>query len=81
MSDHNDEDVMFAQMMIPHHRQAAEMAKLAEDHAAGGQVKELAKKVEAAQDPEIQTMSGWLTSWGAQVPGERTMPMDTACRG
>ncbi|GIH66580.1 DUF305 domain-containing protein [Microbispora siamensis] len=81
VADHNDEDVMFAQMMIPHHRQAVEMAKLAEDHAAGSQVKELAKKIEAAQDPEIRTMSGWLTSWGVQVPGGRTMPMDHGMPG
>ncbi|MGH3242278.1 MAG: DUF305 domain-containing protein, partial [Spirillospora sp.] len=26
---HNEQDVMFAQMMIPHHRQAIEMADLA----------------------------------------------------
>ncbi|MEV4090787.1 DUF305 domain-containing protein [Streptosporangium saharense] len=70
---HNDEDVMFAQMMIPHHRQAVEMAKLAEGRA-GSQVKELAGKIEAAQEPEIRTMSGWLTAWGAQASGEHGMP-------
>ncbi|MFI7532167.1 DUF305 domain-containing protein [Streptosporangium sp. NPDC049376] len=75
-ADHNGKDVMFAQMMIPHHRQAVEMAKLAEGRAASDQVKELAGKIEAAQEPEIRTMSGWLTAWGAQVPGERGMPMD-----
>ncbi|MFD0891019.1 DUF305 domain-containing protein, partial [Streptosporangium algeriense] len=73
---HNDQDVMFAQMMIPHHRQAVEMAKLAEGRAAGGQVKDLARRIEAAQEPEIRTMSGWLTGWGAPVPGERSVPMD-----
>ncbi|MEU6428526.1 DUF305 domain-containing protein [Microbispora sp. NPDC046973] len=73
---HNDRDIWFAQMMIPHHRQALEMAKLAEDRAAGGKVKELAKQIEAAQDPEIQTMTGWLESWGVQVPDEDGMPMD-----
>lgn len=26
--DHNDQDVMFAQMMIPHHRQAVQMSKV-----------------------------------------------------
>ncbi|ETK36731.1 DUF305 domain-containing protein [Microbispora sp. ATCC PTA-5024] len=75
-ADHNDRDVWFAQMMIPHHRQAVEMAKLAEDRAVGSQVKELAQKIRAAQDPEIQTMTGWLESWGVQAPGESAMPMD-----
>ncbi|MER7131812.1 DUF305 domain-containing protein [Streptosporangium saharense] len=74
VADHNDRDVMFAQMMIPHHRQAVEMAKLAEDRAAEGQVKDLARKIEAAQEPEIQTMSGWLTAWGARASGEHGMP-------
>ncbi|MEU6409218.1 DUF305 domain-containing protein [Microbispora sp. NPDC046933] len=80
-ADHNDQDVMFAQMMIPHHRQAVEMAQLAKNHAAGSRVKELAKKIEAAQDPEIRTMSDWLTGWGAQVPGEHTTPMDHGMPG
>lgn len=80
-ADHNDQDVMFAQMMIPHHRQALEMAKLAETRASNAQVKKLAKEIEEAQDPEIQTMSGWLTNWGMQVPGEDAMPMDHGMPG
>ncbi|MBT9257402.1 DUF305 domain-containing protein [Phycicoccus sp. MAQZ13P-2] len=60
-------DVMFAQMMIPHHQQAVEMADLALDAKAESseQVRALATDIKAAQDPEIQTMQGWLTSWGA----------------
>ncbi|MFI7537863.1 DUF305 domain-containing protein [Streptosporangium sp. NPDC049376] len=80
-ADHNGQDVMFAQMMIPHHRQAVAMAKLAEDHATDGQVRDLAKKIESAQEPEIQTMSGWLTGWGAQVPGEHAVPMEHGMPG
>ncbi|MBB2910743.1 uncharacterized protein (DUF305 family) [Streptosporangium becharense] len=60
----NDADVMFAQMMIPHHEQAVEMAELAETRAADAKVKELAAKIKAAQDPEIATMTEWLTAWG-----------------
>lgn len=60
-------DVMFAQMMIPHHEQAVEMADLALDAKAGAseKVRTLATDIKAAQDPEIQTMHSWLTSWGA----------------
>ncbi|MFG1961257.1 DUF305 domain-containing protein [Nonomuraea sp. NPDC049028] len=64
----NDADVMFAQMMIPHHQQAVEMAELAETRASDKEVKELAAKIKAAQDPEIQTMKGWLTGWGKPLP-------------
>lgn len=69
-AEHNDQDVRFAQMMIPHHRQALEMTKLAATRAASEQVKELASQIEAAQGSEIQTMSGWLTVWGEQVPDD-----------
>ncbi|MEH0577928.1 MULTISPECIES: DUF305 domain-containing protein [Streptomyces] len=65
---HNAQDVSFAQGMIPHHLQALEMAKLAADRASSAKVKDLASRIEKAQDPEIKTMSGWLTSWGEDVP-------------
>ncbi|MEU9146325.1 DUF305 domain-containing protein [Streptomyces sp. NPDC048349] len=65
---HNAADVAFAQGMIPHHRQAVEMADLAPSRAASAEVKELAEAIKKAQDPEIKTLSGWLTSWGEQVP-------------
>lgn len=67
---HNAADVAFAKGMIPHHRQALEMAELAATRASSSQVKTLAAKIKQAQDPEIKTMSGWLTAWGEQVPEE-----------
>jgi len=67
-SEFNDADVAFAQQMIPHHKQAIEMAKLAEDRASSDEVKELAAGIEAAQDPEIEQMTAWLESWGEEVP-------------
>ncbi|WP_033314602.1 DUF305 domain-containing protein [Streptomyces iakyrus] len=68
--DHNDQDVSFAEEMIQHHRQAIEMADLAADRASSQEVKDLATKIKGAQDPEIKTMSGWLTSWGEEVPAD-----------
>ncbi|MEU2065218.1 DUF305 domain-containing protein [Streptomyces sp. NPDC013455] len=65
---HNAQDVAFAQGMIPHHQQALEMARLATDRAASPQVKDLASRIEKAQDPEIRTMTGWLKAWGEQSP-------------
>ncbi|MFF2409800.1 DUF305 domain-containing protein [Streptomyces sp. NPDC058092] len=70
----NDADVRFAQQMIPHHQQAVEMAKLADGRAADPEIKELAAAIEKAQDPEINTMKGWLTSWGKPLP-ESSSPM------
>ncbi|MFI1191778.1 DUF305 domain-containing protein [Micromonospora sp. NPDC020750] len=65
-----DADVMFAQMMIPHHRQAVEMAELADSRAADAEVKRLAVQIKGAQGPEIATMAGWLTGWGRPVPSD-----------
>ncbi|MFH9612919.1 DUF305 domain-containing protein [Streptomyces pratensis] len=70
---HNAADVTFAQGMIPHHRQAVEMADLASTRAQSTQVKTLAEDIKKAQDPEIKTLSGWLTSWGEEVPAEDAM--------
>ncbi|MCJ1679096.1 DUF305 domain-containing protein [Streptomyces sp. APSN-46.1] len=66
-------DVAFAKGMIPHHRQAVEMADLAATRAESAEVKALADEIKKAQDPEIKTLSGWLTSWGEQVPAEGAM--------
>ena len=68
----NDADVTFAQSMIPHHQQAVGMADIALDPArgAGAEVVDLATRIKAAQDPEIQTMTAWLNEWGAEVPSD-----------
>ena len=56
--------------MIAHHEQAIEMAEIAQDPArqAGADVVDLAERVEAAQDPEIELMTGWLEAWGQPRP-------------
>lgn len=68
--DHNESDATFASDMIVHHRGAIEMAKLASSRAADPTVVTLAKRIEAAQQPEITTMSAWLRSWGMEMPSE-----------
>lgn len=65
---HNDQDVSFAQGMIPHHQQAVEMAGMVDGRASSAEVKDLAARIEKAQGPEIETMTGWLKTWGEQVP-------------
>ena len=64
--DSVDADVMFAQMMIPHHEQAIELADIALDPTveAGAEVKALATEVKAAQDPEVEMMTAMLEAWG-----------------
>ena len=80
-SSFNDADVMFAQMMIPHHEQAIELADIALDPTlmASEQVKTLASQIKLAQDPEIDLMTQWLTDWDQplmDMSEEHDMSMD-----
>ena len=64
----NDQDVLFAQMMLPHHTQAVEMSDmiLAKDDI-DPQVTDLAQRIKDEQEPEIQQMEGWLEDWDASA--------------
>lgn len=70
-ASHNDADVMFAQMMIPHHEQAVQMSDilLAKD-GVPDDVRALAQQIKAAQAPEVQQLTGWLGTWGAPVDAD-----------
>ncbi|WP_262706050.1 MULTISPECIES: DUF305 domain-containing protein [Streptomyces] len=72
----NAVDVKFAQMMIPHHEQAVEMSKLADDRAEDTKIKTLAGDIEKAQDPEIKKMKSWLKAWGKPESGDSMPGMD-----
>ena len=68
----NSADEMFVTMMIPHHEQAIQMAdQILGKDGIDQRVVDLAQQIKAAQDPEIQTMKGWLEEWG--VPYDDSM--------
>jgi uncharacterized protein (DUF305 family) len=73
---HNAADVQFAQGMIPHHRQAVEMTELVAGRTRNPAVVDLAARIGAAQGPEIDTMTGWLQEWGAEMPAAGMSGMD-----
>ena len=68
-ADFNDADVMFAQMMIPHHQQAIAMSDIALDpnSQASAAIIALATQIKGAQDPEISQMKNLLTDWGKSM--------------
>lgn len=72
----NQADVTFVRGMIPHHRQAIQMARLAQGPAADPNVKQLAQQIEAAQGPEIQTMQDWLRGWNKPLKPHMGGSMD-----
>jgi len=75
-SEYSGDDIMFAQMMIPHHQQAVEMSDLALKNSNNPQVLKLAEQIKAAQEPEISQMKSWLSSAGQSLMGDHGMHMD-----
>ncbi|MBP1301664.1 DUF305 domain-containing protein [Curtobacterium sp. 1310] len=73
-SAHNDQDVMFAQMMLPHHKQAVEMSDmlLAKGSGVDTDVTTLAKQIKAEQSPEIKQLTSWLQGWGEPTESEHS---------
>jgi uncharacterized protein (DUF305 family) len=60
----NPADVMFLQMMIPHHGQGMEMVRLAKKQATRTEIQDLVTAIELTQADEVENMAGWLKQWG-----------------
>ena len=69
----NNADEIFAMEMIAPHQRAIEMADMLLDKdGVDERVTEMAQNIKDAQGPEIDTMNGWLDSWGI-VTGDSGM--------
>ena len=58
-------DIMFLQMMIPHHQQAVDISNLAMKTSKDSELLALAKKIATDQAAEIIQMKAWLKDAGA----------------
>jgi len=68
--DLSGDDVMFLQMMIPHHQQAIDMSDLALTKSTDSELLALAKDIRDEQAAEIVKMKAWLDKAGADLdPG------------
>jgi len=68
--DLSSDDIMFLQMMIPHHQQAIDISDLALTRSADSELLALAKDIRDGQSAEIITMKAWLAKAGADLdPG------------
>lgn len=56
-------DLMFLDMMTPHHQSATTMAKEALTKAEHPEIKTLANQIIKAQDAEIKQMADWKAKW------------------
>jgi uncharacterized protein (DUF305 family) len=64
-SNYTGADIMFLQMMIPHHQQAVDISNLAMKTSKDSELLALAKKIAADQTSEIAMMKAWLKDAGA----------------
>ncbi|WP_435737694.1 DUF305 domain-containing protein [Cellulosimicrobium sp. PMB13] len=70
----NQQDVDFAQMMIPHHEQAIEMSDvIVAKEGVDPQITDLANQIKDAQGPEIAQLTTWLEEWGSPLPESDSM--------
>ncbi len=53
-------DVMFLEMMIPHHEQAIDLAHLAEKNTTNSEILALAELIDEEQHGEVDQMAAWL---------------------
>jgi uncharacterized protein (DUF305 family) len=79
----NNADVMFAQMMIPHHEQAIEMSDMALDPTMGAseEILDLAAQIKDAQDPEITQMKNLLMAWNKPEAADSGMDHSSMMSG
>lgn len=75
-SAYSADELMFAQMMIPHHEQALEMVALAEAKTTNKEILHVAGHIKTAQAPEVATMTSWLTAAGMSPDDSHDMPME-----
>jgi uncharacterized protein (DUF305 family) len=78
---HTQADVDFMQGMIHHHAQALVMTSMVRDRAASKDLTVLARRIEFAQETEIETMERWLTTRDEEVPSAEDHKNDHGGQG
>ena len=70
-SEYSSDDIIFAEMMIPHHEQAIEMSEIALLNTTNPDVLQLAQDIKDAQSPEIELMKSWVSVKSSSHAGHK----------
>jgi uncharacterized protein (DUF305 family) len=76
LSNLNGNDIMFAQMMIPHHQQAIQMSKYALKNSTNMEIKKIASAISSGQGSEISQMKYWLSATKSSATMGHSMDMN-----
>jgi uncharacterized protein (DUF305 family) len=74
-ADFSSADLMFAQMMIPHHQQAVDISFMALANTQNADVRALAESIITHQSTEVVTMKSWLDAAGVSLDDSHSMHM------
>jgi len=69
-------DLMFIDMMRPHHASAVAMAQVAQTRAEHPELRALAEQIIESQSAEIEQMQLWRDEWFPDAPAMPMMPME-----
>jgi uncharacterized protein (DUF305 family) len=69
-------DLMFIDMMIPHHASAVAMAQVATSRAEHPEIRSLAEQIISSQSAEIEQMRSWRVQWYPDAPPMPMMSME-----
>ena len=67
-TSYSPDDIKFMQDMIPHHNQAIQMAELVGDRTNRSELNDVAGRINASQEDEINFMQQWLRERGESAP-------------
>lgn len=68
LQNYSPADVRFLQRMIPHHAQALLLTGMVDDRTESVDIRNIAERIEASQESEIELMRQWLIRRGEDAP-------------
>ena len=69
------EEIMFAQMMIPHHEQAISMSEIALKKSRSEGILKLSRQIKSLQSSEKSQLTYWLKATGSSMAMDHDMEM------